>query len=189
MSARRHALGALFVCAAISACTDPDNGGGTLSVPDAGQITTLNGDLGPNDTAHPAPFNGLPGSASDAATMDDAGMDAAPTRTEFTTSGDANGDTYALDLVAGQSVQIVMCRAGDNSVLDPYLIVDFNGTHVLADDDSAGDLDARIQLDAMPPGRYTIIATVATQMVALSGNHAYTLRVAITDPLNPLGCQ
>lgn len=153
---------------------------------------TVTGELTPDELASPADFSGYPGDgavpASDGSIEGDSGhgVDAGATPAA---GGPTNADTYTLDLSPGQSVQVVMCRADQDSVLDPYLVVDLRGVHVLSDDDSAGGLDARVQIDAGAAGRYTVYATVVTGRVAPSGGHAYTLRVANTDPTQPLECR
>ena len=186
-------LSAAALAFVVSGCPDNDALHPiALSLPDAGAVTTVNGTLSPADIAHPAPWSGLPtdpgatdagGDMDASAPTDDAGMDAA-----YQVTGDTNAEVYTLDLQAGQSVQVVMCRSDYASVLDPYLVVDFNGAHLTADDDSAGGLDARVQIDAIEGGRYTIYATVSTQEVALSGDRSFALRIGITDATTPLGC-
>ncbi len=179
--------GFVFACGA-TACTRP-TGAGVLHPGE-----TITGEITQDDLATPADFSGYPGdgevppddASGDAGPVEDAGsaLDAGATSVDDVT----NADTYTLDLAAGQSVQVVMCRADQESVLDPYLIVDFGGVHLLADDDSAGDLDARVQIDAVVTGRYTVYAAVVTGRVAQNGGRAYVIRAATTDVTAPLEC-
>jgi hypothetical protein len=161
-----------LACAFATGCDDPDGGGSALDVGEA-----IHGELRGDNRAMP--------SMQWAAAID------AGAELDASYAGYFNADTYTLDLDAGESVQVVMCATGDNNVLDPYLIVDFNGQRVVTDDDSAGDVNARVQIDAAESGRYTVYATVVTQVAAYDGNRSYMLRVAETDTDGgpPLGCE
>ncbi|MEI8254440.1 MAG: PPC domain-containing protein [Deltaproteobacteria bacterium] len=174
-----RSLGWAVIASGAVACTRPAQGVVALHPGD-----TIAGEITQDDLATPADFSGYPGDGAapeaDASGVPDEGAPDADTMT--------HGDTYALDLAAGQSVQVVMCRAGGDNVIDPYLIVDLQGAHLLADDDSAGDLDALVQIDAAAAGRYTVYAAVVTGRVAASGGRGYVLRVENTDPARPLGC-
>jgi len=78
---------------------------------------------------------------------------------------------YRLELEAGQSVTATMT----SDAFDTYLIlVNELGESVISDDDSAGNLDARIVYTAPTAGTYTIVATTYSS----GSTGAYTLEVA-----------
>ena len=171
---RVTAVVVVLCVASASACGDPDNGGGAIQIGD-----TIQGEVSGDDRAMPS---------MTWAPVTDAGT---PEPQDATYEGDVNGDTFTLELAAGDSVQVVMCAGADSSVLDPYLIVDFGGQRILADDDSAGDVNARVQIDATTAGTYSIVATVISQTVAYMGERGYTLHVARTpaDGEPAIGCE
>ena len=75
-------------------------------------------------------------------------------------------------MVAGKTYQIDMTKA--NGGLDPYLrLEDSAGKNVAQDDDSGGNLNARIMFNCTQTGEYRIVATT---FVGGTGN--FTLQVS-----------
>jgi hypothetical protein len=67
--------------------------------------------------------------------------------------------TFTVTLTAGMQYQIDMVRP-PGTPLDPYLrLEDSNGRHLAIDDDSGGNLNARIIFRATQTGNYRIVAT------------------------------
>ncbi|HSH76112.1 MAG TPA: hypothetical protein VLA09_10555, partial [Longimicrobiales bacterium] len=82
---------------------------------------------------------------------------------------DRRGQAWGLEGRSGDEVAIVM----ESEDFDPYLDLAGPGlAEVQRDDDSAGDLDARIQLTLPEDGRYTIVAAAYR-----GGSGGYALRV------------
>lgn len=80
-----------------------------------------------------------------------------------TPRGDGNRPfhVYAVDLEAGLNVVVEMT----SNQLDTYLyLVDDKGDEVASDDDSAGNLDARIDIAPPRSGRYFVVATTFGDM-------------------------
>jgi hypothetical protein len=71
-------------------------------------------------------------------------------------AGPYNADHFTLDLSAGQSVTIAMCRCALD--LDPFLELSSNGTTLAMDNDLAGNNGARIEFTAMTSGTYDVWA-------------------------------
>lgn len=88
-------------------------------------------------------------------------------------------DTYTFTGQAGQRVVITM----SSQELDAYLILlDANGNSVAQDDDSAGNLDARIEAVLPTNGTYTIYAN----SYGSEGVGAYTIQANIATSSQPL---
>ncbi len=89
-------------------------------------------------------------------------------------AGDILAAAYTFTGTAGQSVTITLLSED----FDSYLVLkDAAGTDLVSDDDSAGNLNARIGNFALPAdGTYTIIATSYNN--ATPGNFTLTLEVA-----------
>ena len=98
-------------------------------------------------------------------------------------------DGWHVDLVAGSAVTIVMCSTMPSSAFDPALQLDFRGERVADDDDSAGNLNARIVYTPLVSGTYDVFA-MAHGGTAPAGGASYTLRVyegAMFDVTCPAG--
>ena len=68
-------------------------------------------------------------------------------------------NTYTVELSGGKTYQIDMFRKDDKD-FDPYLrLEDQAGKELAKDDDSGGNLNARIIFTAPKDGKYTVIAT------------------------------
>lgn len=88
-------------------------------------------------------------------------------------------DTYSFTGQAGQRVVITM----SSQELDSYLILlDASGNSVAQDDDSAGNLDARIEAVLPANGTYTIYAN----SYGSEGMGAYTIQANIATSGQPL---
>ena len=70
----------------------------------------------------------------------------------------AHHHVHEVDLQAGKVYYIEM-RVANNSAIDPYLTLNGVRGKIAEDDDSGGDLDARIIFRAPTPGKYKIHAT------------------------------
>jgi hypothetical protein len=85
-------------------------------------------------------------------------------------------DTWTVPLEAGSAVTILLCSAAPSSAFDPYLQLDFMGQNVAMDDDSAGNLNARIVYTPTQSGAYDVYVT-SHGGTAPAGGAAYTVRV------------
>jgi hypothetical protein len=83
---------------------------------------------------------------------------------------------YAVELKAGQVYQIDMAKKNAKDSLDPYLRLETpQGKQLAADDDSGGNLNARIIFRPGKDGTYHIIATGLGKKVS-TGEFALTVR-------------
>jgi plastocyanin/uncharacterized protein YdeI (BOF family) len=82
-------------------------------------------------------------------------------------------DTYVFDANAGSVVTIAMNREA-NTGLDPFLELEGPSLAGITDDDSGGDLNARIVYTLPANGRYTIVARSCCGTTGV-----YTLSVAV----------
>ena len=73
-------------------------------------------------------------------------------------------------------VTILLCSTTPHSGFDPYLQLDYMGQQVATDDDSAGNLNARIVYTPVSSGAYTIYV-MSQGGTAPTAGAAYTLRV------------
>ncbi len=87
-----------------------------------------------------------------------------------------SADAWTLDLTRDEPVTIVMCSTSPSVNFDPYLQLDRSGAQVAIDDDSAGNLNARIVYTPVESGSYTLYASSRGGTAPPAGA-AYTLRV------------
>lgn len=86
-----------------------------------------------------------------------------------------SADTWTLELTANEPVTIVMCSLSPNADFDPYLQLDHSGVQVATDDDSAGNLNARVVYTPDQSGTFTVYATSRGGTAPAAGG-AYSLR-------------
>ncbi|MEI8254441.1 MAG: hypothetical protein WCJ30_02090 [Deltaproteobacteria bacterium] len=87
-----------------------------------------------------------------------------------------SADAWTVDLTVDEPVTIVMCSTTPSVNFDPRLQLDRNGVQVATDDDSAGNLNARIVYTPSESGTYTVYAASVGGTAPPSGA-SYTLRV------------
>lgn len=85
-------------------------------------------------------------------------------------------DVWHVDLTAGAPVTILLCSTMPSSGFDPFLLLDFMGNQVAMDDDSAGNLNARIIYAPTETGTYSLYVT-SWGGTAPPSSSAYTLHV------------
>lgn len=96
------------------------------------------------------------------------------------TRGDA--DWIAIELEAGQTVQINLSGSGANPVADPYLVLyDSNGVQIDFDDDSGGGTNSELIFTATTSGTYYIEAGSFRDR----GTGDYTVTVIPAEPPPP----
>jgi serralysin len=94
--------------------------------------------------------------------------------------GDA--DWIAIELEAGQTVQINLSGSGANPVSDPYLVLyDANGVQIDFDDDGGGGTNSALIFTATTSGTYYIEAGSFRDR----GTGDYTVTVAVAEPPPP----
>lgn len=87
----------------------------------------------------------------------------APTLTPFTTFNDPvsirvspDEDAYFVDVVAGDRLEVFL-EADPSSGIDPFItLMDPSGADIASDDDSAGGLDAKIDIVVSQAGTFTV---------------------------------
>ena len=71
----------------------------------------------------------------------------------------ARAKRYSCEMVAGKTYTIDMIRTNQQQLFDPFLRLEQNGTTLLEDDDSGGNLNSRIVYRPQQTGAFTIVAT------------------------------
>jgi hypothetical protein len=103
--------------------------------------------------------------------MTDAILDVTATRDPFR-PGNYACHVYQVDLQQGRTYVVDMQK--NDQQLDPYLhLVDANGRLLLSDDDSGGDLNARMRFTPATTGTYYVLATTFDS----SGRGPYRLTI------------
>ena len=108
---------------------------------------------------------------------------------KFDDFGDKRCKVYAVQFNVGDEYQIDMVQLGKGGRMDPYLYLkDDTGAVVTQDDDSGGDLNARIIFRPTRSGVYRIYATsfraTDTGAYTLSVRRIRTFPVDKGDPFN-----